>query len=170
MALADAIFVDSAITVTNDPASTTVSGLGHLEGETVAVLGDGVYLDTYTVSGGSITVSTKVSTAQVGLAYTSKLRTMKISEIAGEDVAYGSITRVPEAVFNFLDSLGVQYGADENTLYDFHWDSTTELNSGLFPETIDGGFSLDSSVYIIGSEPLPCTVRAIILRTEKTGR
>ncbi|KKK86708.1 hypothetical protein LCGC14_2760530, partial [marine sediment metagenome] len=46
----DCFFVNSGRTITHNTAQTTIAGLLHLEGETVALLGDGVDLDTYTVS------------------------------------------------------------------------------------------------------------------------
>jgi hypothetical protein len=71
----DAHFVDSGLTY--DGVSTmTLSGLGHLEGETVAVLGNGAVQPDRVVSGGAITLQLAVTKAKVGLAYTSRLKTL----------------------------------------------------------------------------------------------
>ncbi|GAG61642.1 unnamed protein product, partial [marine sediment metagenome] len=56
----DCFFVNSGRTIVHNTAQTTIAGLLHLEGETVALLGDGADLDTYTVSSGVITASTAV--------------------------------------------------------------------------------------------------------------
>lgn len=71
----DAFFVDSGLVY--DGASTlTLSGLTHLEGQTVAVLGNGAVQPDRTVSGGAITLTLAVTKAAVGLAYTSRLVTL----------------------------------------------------------------------------------------------
>jgi hypothetical protein len=65
----DCFFVDSGLTY-DSTAATTFSGLHHLEGEEVAILGDGAVMPSQTVSSGSITLPEAVSVAQIGLAYT----------------------------------------------------------------------------------------------------
>lgn len=71
----DAHFVDSGLTY--DGALTdTLSGLDHLEGETVTVLGNGAVQPDRVVSGGSITLQLAVTKAVVGLPYVSRLTTL----------------------------------------------------------------------------------------------
>lgn len=57
---------DSYLSI-SQPSSTTITGLSHLEGESVIVWANGKDLGSYTVSSGSITVSEAVTTAIVGL-------------------------------------------------------------------------------------------------------
>jgi len=52
--VADAFYVDSGLTY-DGSATTTITGLNHLEGETVTILADGASHPDKTVSGGSIT-------------------------------------------------------------------------------------------------------------------
>ena len=55
-------------------ATTTVTGLDHLEGETVAIVGDGSVYPTAVVSGGSVTLSgPAASKIEVGLPFTCTL-------------------------------------------------------------------------------------------------
>ena len=52
------------------PTSTTVTGLTHLEGETVEVIRDDIFLGTKTVSSGQITIDQIPTTyVEVGLHY-----------------------------------------------------------------------------------------------------
>ncbi len=175
----DCFFVDSGRTIEHSyAATTTIAGLLHLEGETVALLGDGVDLDTYTVSSGIITASTAVTTAQVGSAYTSKLQPMKpvIGTQMGTSAA--SIVKVPEMGISLLDSAGVKYGTSDSALYDIDLDDARWVNlseiDDLFTGTVtvatDGGFSLEAPLIISSSSPLPLTVRALIPRMDVTGR
>lgn len=73
--ITDAFFVDSGLTYAG-PATSILSGLSHLEGKQVAILGDGAAQPLRTVSGGSITLERPVSKAAVGLPYTSKMVTL----------------------------------------------------------------------------------------------
>jgi len=59
-------------------ASNILTGLGHLEGELVDALGDGVFLGTFTVSGSQIDVVRTVTNAEVGLHYKSTAITLPV--------------------------------------------------------------------------------------------
>lgn len=58
--------IDSHLVI-SQASSTTISGLSHLEGESVVVWANGKDLGSYTVASGSITVSEAVTSAIVGL-------------------------------------------------------------------------------------------------------
>jgi len=58
--------------------ATTLSGLSHLEGEVVGVLGDGSVLNDLTVSGGAVTLEHPVSRVLVGLKFLSVMETLEI--------------------------------------------------------------------------------------------
>ena len=67
------IFADACVTY-DDVATTSITGLDHLEGMVVSVVADGVVvsngdpdLATHTVSGGAITLATAASVVHVGL-------------------------------------------------------------------------------------------------------
>jgi len=64
---------DSALIVVPD-ANLACSGLDHLEGETVKVIGDGMMFNDAVVTGGSITLSPAISVgqAEIGLEYISE--------------------------------------------------------------------------------------------------
>lgn len=174
----DCFFVDDGLTVTNSPASTTISGLTHLIGETVKVLGDGVVLTPTAVVDGSgeVTVGTAVTTAQVGLSYTYKLQPMRPD--VGQDTTHSSYVKVAEMGISFLNTMNAKYGVDMNNLLDIDWDNAkwtnnTEIDdlfTGDVIVSVDGGFSFDNNLIISGSDPLPCTVRALIPKLEKVGR
>ena len=177
----DAIFVDSGLTTTAPAASIT---LAHLIGETVAILGDGVVMDTAVVGGGGTTavklagVATNATVVQAGLAYTYKLEPMRPDVQTQGGTTHGSIVKVPEMGISFLNTMNAKYGTSDTKLYDIDWDNVrwtnnteiTDLFTGDVIVSVDGGFSLDNPLIISGSDPLPCTVRALIPKMEKTGR
>lgn len=178
--LEDAFFVDSGITVTNTPASTTIAGLGHLVGKTVAVLGDGVvYTPTAVVDGsGEVEISTAVKKAQVGLAFTYKLEPMRPDVSGPGGTTHGSIVKVPEMGISFLNTMNAKYGVDDDALFDVDWTNARWKNNteitGLFTGdvvvVVNGGFTLENNLIISGSDPLPATVRCLVPKLEQTGR
>jgi hypothetical protein len=158
---------------------TAITGLTHLEGETVQVLGDGVVLDEEVVASGAITASTAILKAQVGLPYTWKVSPMRLV-VSGEDgTSFGSHIRVSEMVVSFLNTGDADFYTTNSTetlainFSDERW-TNEELITGLFTGDVvvsmPGGHSAQTPIVITGSEPLPATVRCIIARAEQTGR
>ncbi len=176
----DAFFVDCGITVENGTASETITGLTHLVGETVTVLGDGVvYTPTAAVDAdGEVEIDTAVSKVQVGLPYTYKLEPMRPDVSTGEGTTHSSIVKVPEMGISFLNTMNAKYGVDDDNLFTIDWTNPRWANNteitGLFTGdvivSVDSGFSLDNNLIVSGSDPLPCTVRALIPKLEVSGR
>jgi hypothetical protein len=147
--------------------TTTISGLDHLEGETVKVTSGGSVVATEVVSGGSITLASDVFTYQVGLPYKMKIRTMRLSVPQEGGTMQSRIKRIHETVVRYLRSKmgksgqeydGVEYLSDLNT--DFNTDSqdVTTLTHG--------GFSEDAYTVITSEEPSPFTVLATVISFE----
>jgi len=179
-AIEDCFFVDSGVTVENSPASATLSGLDHLVGETVKVLGDGVeYTPTAVVNGsGEVTISTAVEKAQVGLASTMIVQPMRIVVDTQEGTSLGKTTRINEIVALFLDTGAAQYGASEDDMYDIdftdeRWVNNSEI-TGLFSGEVvlsmPGGFTSQNSIIIKTESPMPCTLAALVAKLDVTGR
>lgn len=77
------LYTDSAV-VYSGSAATVISGLSHLEGESVDVIADGSYKGRFTVASGQITLATAASVVEVGLPYTSTIVTMRPALPQGE--------------------------------------------------------------------------------------
>ena len=171
----DAWFVDAGLKYDSTPA-TVISGLDHLEGETVAILGDGAVFPTQTVVGGQITLSSSVSVAIVGLQSRWKLKPMRADVNLADGNTMDSIKKITEVVISLLRVGGVQYGTDTDDLrtIDFRtdedYDSPPALFTGDTVVVFDGGFSPDDSVLLTGNDPLPVTVRALLYRSRVSGR
>ena len=173
----NAFFIDSGIIYTG-AAITTITGLGHLENKTVSILADGEVLDEQRVVGGQIELSTPARNVRVGLLYTSLATPMRMDLNLPTGTTHGSIKKIAEIAFSFHNTLNVKYGASEADLFDFDWDDVRWKNTskveGLFTGIITAsavsGFDVEDSLIISQSDPLPCTVRAIIPRMEVTGR
>ena len=158
----DSFFVDSGVTETG--FSNTISGLGHLEGETVSVLADGLDVGTFVVSSGVVTLNSPASLRHAGLKFASKLTPSRID-------SKGSIQKTSELVFNFLRTRGTQYGFDEDSLFDvFEHIDGTDLYSGDVTLHFAGSFNSENQIIIFQDAPLPLVIRGIVSRVDITGR
>ena len=162
----DAWFVDSGYEY-DSTATDTFSGLDHLEGEDIVVLGDGTEYSA-TVSSGAITISDSVSHAIIGLAFTYKLKPMRLDLTYDDYTSKGSLKSCKEVVMDFLESMDVQYGADEDSTYDVEGMSTVYTGEQVC--ILDSGFNVEDPLLITGSGPFPCIVRALVPRVEIYGR
>lgn len=169
----DAWFLDAALKY-EGPAVTILTGLGHLEGEEVAVYGNGAIFANQTVIGAEITLSESVTKAIVGLSNRFKLKPMRAD--ANIQNTKGTIKKIYEIVISFFKAGQVEYGTDTDDLKIIDWrtdenyDNPPAIFTGDKVVTFDGGFDVEDNVLITGDSPLPCTVRAIVLRLEVTGR
>ncbi|WP_214641106.1 hypothetical protein, partial [Mycobacterium tuberculosis] len=89
---------------------TTISGLSHLEGQTVDVLINGATHPQRVVSGGQITLQSPASKVQVGLACPARLQTLRLNAGGADGTSQGKTARVNQMVIRVQDTLGLQYG------------------------------------------------------------
>lgn len=146
---------------------TTISGLDHLEGETVKVTSGGSVVGTEVVSGGSITISSSVFTYQTGLPYKMKVRTMRLSVPQEGNTFQTRIKRIHETVVRYIRSkfgkAGQEYGGRE-----YLTDLTTTFSTVSQDDTkpTKGGFTEDAYTVITSDEPVPFTVLSTIISFE----
>lgn len=155
---------------TMDEPVTVISGLGHLEGEKVVALMDGnVFRGT--VVDGSITAPAGVTRAVVGLGYVCDARTLPVA--ASDAPIEGRRKRVVGAVVNRMQSRGLQVGTDFTTMYDLK-ERTNETmgepielqNGSKYVLVGQAEWTYDASVCIRQADPLPSTVRAMVMDME----
>ena len=102
----DSFYIDSAIEVTG-VGSATVTGLGHLEGETVRVKADGALLLDNVVTSGQVVLERSVTDVQIGLAYTATIKTMPVTQNAGAGINLDQEIRVSKCTLELYQSLGL---------------------------------------------------------------
>jgi hypothetical protein len=170
---ADCFFVDCGLTYDGVPADT-ISGLDHLEGETVSILADGAVHPQQAVSSGTITLDYEASKVHVGLPYTSTLETLDLEGGSQEGTAQGKKRRVSKVLVRFFKSLGGNLGNEDiQDELDFRtvdddMDSPPALFSGIKDFTFPGAWSREAPIKITQSDPLPMGVMTITptLKTE----
>lgn len=118
--LDSALNLDSALTGTAASPSATWSGLDHLEGQTVKVVGDGIVQADKTVSAGQVVIDTAVSSVEIGLAYTHEIEPLPPSVVGGGGT--GRATRLVEGIFRLEETaalrLDVGRGLKDIALHD----------------------------------------------------
>ena len=158
----DAFFVHSGLTYSG-AATSTLTGLDHLEGETVDVYGDGVAFDQATVSGGAITTklsgtTTTVTKAQVGLPYTSTIKTLRTEGGSAIGTSQGMVRRINNVIVRVLKTMQLKVG-DTVTQYD---QDLASITTDDVEAHHDGGWDTDGQVVIKCDKPVPAHVLAII--------
>lgn len=173
-AQADAFYVDCGITY-DSTATDTITGLTHLEGQTVKVLADGKVHPDCTVASGQITLNYQASTVQVGLGYTSKYMSLKLPAGAQAGTAVNKQKAITGCGVVVLDSGAFDIASvdhDDITgrtvhdlkTFDFRMRSNTTLSdavpvfSGESYKSLDSTFSTDPRIYIETDDPLPMTI------------
>ncbi len=159
----DAFYVDAGVTY-DSAASSAMTGLDHLDGQTVYVLADGVIFDTEVVVGGAITLSldnvtTTASTVQMGLGYEVHMRTMPLSWLGGQTIQ-GLQKRISEVVANWYVSGDFSIGRDADTLGTM---SVTGQTTSQDRITFPPGYDYNGYVYVYQKSPEPLTLLGLAL-------
>tara|TARA_R100001440_G_scaffold43568_1_gene63293 strand:+ start:8027 stop:10303 length:2277 start_codon:yes stop_codon:yes gene_type:complete len=168
----DAFFVDSGLTYSGS-AATTISGLNHLEGQSVSILANGATHPNKTVSSGSITLDRSVTKAHIGLGFDSTLQTMRVDAGGTEGTAQGKIKRIHDITLRLFRTVGIQVGSSESEIDRIPFRSSADdMDTALSMFTGDkelefrGGFDNDGFIVVKQNQPLPTTVLAIFPRLQ----
>lgn len=166
----DAFFVDSGLTYSG-ASTSTISGLNHLEGESVTVLADGAAHAPKTVSSGSITLDLEAEKVQVGLGYDATLETNFIESGSRFGTNQGTLSRIIDVSIRFHETIGakVGYSSALTDLISFrnsadNMDSGPSLFTGDKELQFPHGQELGYKVYLKSDQPLPCTVLAFVYK------
>src|SRR6266404_761675 len=165
-----AFYVDAGLTYSG-ASTTTISGLTHLEGQTVQVLVDGSTQPDKVVTGGAITLDRAGSVVNVGLQCTARIVTMRLEAGGADGTSQGQLKRIDKLVVRFLDTAMGKCGLYGGKLDDF-FRRTPATPMGA-PEpfrstdiTIDfpGDYEQAAQIEIRQEKPVPMTIAAIMPR------
>lgn len=161
-----------------------LSGLGHLEGEEVSVIGDGFVVANpnnaaytiLTVASGSVTLDKPYSVIHAGLPYISDLETLDIDTPQGESI--GDKKKIVSDVTIFVEaSRGIFAGpkppSDDETdplegLYEYKarneetYDEPVRLKSEQININLKSEFNTNGRVFIRQVDPLPLSILAVL--------
>jgi hypothetical protein len=163
----DAYYVDCGLTY-DGVAATVISGLDHLEGQTVQVLADGSAHPDCVVSSGSITLNRSSSVVHIGLKFISNVQTLNIEAGATDGTSQGKTKRIHRVTVRLNKTLGMKYGPNANELDVLPFRTTSDL-MGNPPSLYTGdkeinwnaGYETEGSMYFRQDQPLPFTLLGI---------
>lgn len=177
---ADAFYLDCGLSYDGDPL-TALTGLDHLEGRTVQVLGDGIDLGDFVVAGGSITLPRAASTVHAGLGFVSDLAPMPFDVQGNPAALLNKKRRVASVTLRLAHSVGGKVRAGAYDLNATEWQDLpaipTTLPPGAAPPLFTGEHTvplIDNSlaqavVTVRQDRPLPMTVICMVPTIEVTG-
>jgi len=165
-----AFFVDSGLAYSG-AATTSLSGLYHVTGETISILANGATHPDEVVSAGTIALDFSATTAAVGYAYTSNMRTMRIESGSVDGTSQGKPKRIHAITIRLHETVGIEVGNDAGELDRIPFrDSSMLMDQGIPLFTgdkdieFDGGFSEDDRIFVRQSQVLPLSVLALFPR------
>lgn len=161
-------FLDSALRYEGTPV-TTVSGLYHLEGQTVKVVTDGAHHADRTVTAGKITLDQPAGTVWAGLGYTSRLRTLRL-DVPSIGTAQGKTKRIPRVTVRVHNSIGGHIGPGNEVVLEELVrrelndpnDKSPPMRSGDVDVYLASDFDLDGRLAIVQADPMPLDILSIM--------
>lgn len=161
-----------------DPA-TTVSGLNHLEGLSVAILADGSVIPNQTVTNGSVTLPYPASYRTIGLPYTCQVQTIFIDHPDNGNTVQTRRKKISSVGLRVESTRGIQVGADQEDQSEqpnfapTTWSNMSELKqrtpmnfagvavplyTGDLYKNIDSSWSVKGQMAIQQTYPLPANI------------
>jgi hypothetical protein len=160
----NAVFVDCAITGSSN--NNTVTGLAHLNGETVSYLADGIP-GRATVANNSITIAaSNAANLVVGLRYQSDLETLPVEVEVKSGPTMFKTKRIVEIAVRCRNTAGGTYGPDSNYQTTLFNNNAALFNGDKTNLSLRGGHNSYKSVLIRQSDPLPMALDAIGMEVE----
>lgn len=150
---------------------TSVTGLDHLEGETVSILADGAVHPNKTVASGAITLDYAAGRVQAGLPYTHRWKSLKNTAGTQMGTPIGQTKRYHLVTLVIKDGLNSKIGPDTDNLFSVPFrevadamDTAVPLFTGEVVVDFDGDWETDPRIVIEGVAPVPVTYLAIAPR------
>lgn len=170
----DAFFVDCGLTYEGS-ATTSITGLYHLEGEAVQVLADGAVVRDLTVSNGAITLPVAASTVHVGLGIGMVYDPIELEAGAAMGTTQSRVKRTSEVNIRLYRSLGGEVGSASRQDPIFARSGATGLGSppplytGWKSVKMPTGWEQEATTRFTHDDPLPFTILGVVYETNVTG-
>lgn len=155
-------FLDCGISSDYGYPSGVITGLNHLEGETVHILVDGIVEPPQVVSGGAVRVDRPVVVASVGLPIEARIRTLPVAIGGDASLGQGRVKNVNKVWLRVYRSSGIKAGQSLSDLHEYRQRTTEvygappnlvsdEIEIPVDADWVQGG----GQVYVVQDQPLP---------------
>lgn len=162
-----AFFMDSGLSYTGT-AVTSLSGLSHLEGQTVKILVNGANHPDKVVSSGSVALDRPATSASVGLGYEAIIRTLDPEVQTESGPSQGKTRRVERVTARVVDTYNLEIGVDLNAMQTVFFRTPSVPMGSIVLFTGDKRLLLEFTpnrefdLYMKHKDPLPCTILAVM--------
>ncbi len=161
----DAYYLDSIITY-DGAATRAITGLEHLEGQTVGIWGDGAIRPDKVVTGGEIALDDEVSVAQIGLRYRHRMKTLKLDAGSLTGTAVGKKKRITGLTMVVHNSHTVGFGRSFDALEVIDFREVGDavvvpLFTGERVKEFDGDWGSDERICLESDDPAPFMLLAL---------
>ena len=161
-------FLDSGLSYAGT-ATTSITGLDHLEGQTVQILADGSTHADKIVSSGAITLDRSSKKVRVGLGYDSVLQTMRVEGGSAEGTGQGKIKRISKVVLRLFNTVGAKCGPSLTNLETVSFRTTSSdmdspvstLLAGDKTVEFTDDYNSDGFIFVKQDQPLPLSLLAL---------
>lgn len=147
-------------------ASATWSGFGHLEGKTVSVLADDIYMGEQVVTGGQIGLPRTATKVSVGLPYVARIVQEAPEVGTGSGTSQGQAISVHNTKVRFHKTIGATLNSQEIQFRQFDrpmtLDQPLEVYTGLKDVSDLGWAQGEAEMRLEQTQPYPWTVLAVI--------
>jgi hypothetical protein len=166
----DDVWADCAVRITSSPATIAISGLDHLEGETVIVAANRAVHPDKVVSSGSITLEYASSDTLVGLPILGILEPQRLEGGSQNGTSQGKRKKISNIVLHLYETGGgLLYGTDADNMYEVEFkkaadfmDTSVPLFTGWTTKlALLHGHLGEGKLRIEHTLPQPCTIMAI---------
>lgn len=146
---------------------SAVSGLDHLNGQTVSILADGNVQPQQLVTDGSVSLQTAASAIVIGLPYVCQIKTLNL-DVQGGETIQGKRKKLNAVTVRVQDSRGLKVGPNFNSLQSIKERTTEKMGQAIALQTtderviIDPAWTVQGQLCIQQDQPLPATVLALI--------
>jgi hypothetical protein len=154
---------------------SSVSGLSHLEGETVKVFADGAVQTDKTVASGAITLDDAASVVHVGLGYEHRWKSLKLAYGSQNGSAIGKPKSIADIILVLMEaaegsiSVATVDSDGEGVFSELDLRDATNLDGDAVPFFtgevrlgVTAGYDQDIRIVLKGSEPVPVTMLGIL--------
>lgn len=155
--------------------ATSVSGLDHLEGETVYLQTDGAIPNPTTVSSGAVSFTNPSSVVHVGYHYRGVVKTLPLDQGGQSGPAQNKIKIIERVAIRMVDSGGIKFGSSLYRLQPLEFrrgndvsDRPVPLFTGVDEQTYEDTHSEEKVLYIVNDRPEPATIAALDIFTQTT--
>jgi len=149
-------------------ATTSVSGLWHLEGESVVGLANGYVTGALTVTNGTVTLPNTASRVAIGLKYTATVKTLRLDNATPLDTVQGRTKKLTRLTIRLENTMGLLHGPDLTHLRAAKfglpslYGQELSMITGDKDVTLSPSWNKNGQIVIQQQDPLPVTILSII--------